>query len=136
MAAWAGSTGLAVTADADDDAEADVPDVPVGLADRTRCGVTVPPWAMLAAATAMASGLTVTWPCPNESAARFTPVSPVGTFPLNAGVPRVQGTPTPSEAAAWARSDGPSREDSPMNAVLHDCAKSRWKGTVPRTSWL
>src|SRR5207302_8577029 len=100
----------------------------IGVADCfgsvTRVGTCSRPASTAAATIAIASGDTDTDPCPMLDAASPTGSAGGGTDPLNARSGSDHPLPTPRPCAASVNSFGDSRRDAPMNAVLHEIAKS------------
>src|SRR3954451_21307951 len=88
------------------------------------CGV---PSAIAAVTSAIPSGLGSTLPCPIAAAACSTSPLGDGTEPLNESSGSFHFAPRPSAAAAVGSASSDSLRDAPMNAVLHECAKSSAK---------
>src|SRR4249920_3986866 len=96
-------------------------------------GACLVPLAACPATRAMASGLTRTLPSPIVPAA--IAATPLGTCmdPEKLGSGSCHGAPSPKPDAAVTRSRPFSRQDRPLNAVPHACAKSAWKaGCEPK----
>ena len=95
------------------------------------------PAATVAAASAIANGLTTTLPCPKPSSARCTVFSAGGTDPENTGRPTTPYSgPIPNAAAAFVSASAGISDASFANEVLHERANAVAIETVPSSNSL